>query len=211
MLNLRKTSIIYYTVYSIFYGWNLNFWYVCAMLVQFSISDSYLNCKGAKQESTHARTNIHYNLLDCSRGQKWRVYSTENMSLCLFKLHTFKSEFHEIYISGKYRVFISTVTNKLSITDTTVHSLAQFGYLSCSIHQDIWYFVSNNPEICFKSLEATSRKNSRFLELAQIGPFLMHGFFKHLICQPKKCIIHETFDQHLLLNHTGVVRQNLAW
>ena len=29
------------------------------MLVQFSISDSYLNCKGAKQESTHARTNIH--------------------------------------------------------------------------------------------------------------------------------------------------------
>ena len=153
VLNLRKTSI-YYTVYSIFYGWNLNFWYVCAMLVQFSISDSYLNCKGAKQESTHARTNIHYNLLDCSRGQKWRVYSTENMSLCLFKLHTFKSEFHEIYISGKYRVFISTVTNKLSITDTTVHSLAQFGYLSCSIHQDIWYFVSNNPEICFKSLEA---------------------------------------------------------
>ena len=37
----------------------------------------------------------------------------------------------------KYRVFLSTVTNKSSITDTTVHSLEQFGYFSYSIHQDI--------------------------------------------------------------------------
>ena len=100
-----------------------------------------------------------------------------------------------------YRVFLSTVTNKLSITDTTVQSLTQFGYFSCSIHQVIWYLTSENPEICWKSLEVTSRKNGRFLELAQIGPFLMHGSFKHLICQPKKCIIHEKLDQQLLLNH----------
>ena len=98
-------------------------------------------------------------------------------------------------------MFLSTVTNKSSITDTTVESLTQFGYFSCSIHQVIWYLTSENPEICWKSLEVTSRKNGRFLELAQIGPFLMHGSFKHLICQPKKCIIHETLDQQLLLNH----------
>ena len=36
-----------------------------------------------------------------------------------------------------YRVFLSTVTNKSSITDTTVESLTQFGYFSCSIHQVI--------------------------------------------------------------------------
>ena len=36
-----------------------------------------------------------------------------------------------------YRVFLSTVTNKSFITDTTVHSLTQFEYFSCSIHQDI--------------------------------------------------------------------------
>ena len=82
-----------------------------------------------------------------------------------------------------------------------MHSLTQFGYFSCSIHQVIWYLTSENPEICWKSLEVTSRKNGRFLELAQIGPFLMHGSFKHLICQPKKCIIHEKLDQQLLLNH----------
>ena len=39
--------------------------------------------------------------------------------------------------SDNYRVFLSTVTNKSSITDTTVESLTQFGYFSCSIHQVI--------------------------------------------------------------------------
>ena len=39
--------------------------------------------------------------------------------------------------TGNYRVFLSTVTNKSSITDTTVESLTQFGYFSCSIHQVI--------------------------------------------------------------------------
>ena len=42
-----------------------------------------------------------------------------------------------IIIVLNYRVFLSTVTNKSSITDTIVHSLTQFGYFSCSIHQVI--------------------------------------------------------------------------
>ena len=44
-------------------------------------------------------------------------------------------------------MFLLTVTNKSSVTDTTVHKHKQFGYFSCSIHQDIWYFLLNNPEI----------------------------------------------------------------
>ena len=73
-------------------------------------------------------------------------------------------EFHNKHYI--YRVFLSTVTNKSSITDTIVHSLTQFGYFSCSIHQVIWYLTSENPEICWKSLEVISRKKGRFSEMA---------------------------------------------
>ena len=58
--------------------------------------------------------------------------------------------------------FTNSLHNNLS-KDTTVYSLTQFGYFSCSIHQDIWYFVSNNPEKCWKSLKVTSRKNCRWI------------------------------------------------
>ena len=34
---------------------------------------------------------------------------------------------------------------------------------------DIWYLVSNNPEICQISCKIVPRKKVRFLELAQIG------------------------------------------
>ena len=90
-------------------------------------------------------------------------------------------------------MFLSTVTNKSSLTDTTVQSLTQFGYFSCSIHQVIWYLTSENPEICWKRLEVTSRKNSRFLEPGLIGRFLMHGFFNLFICQPKNALNHIIF------------------
>ena len=68
-------------------------------------------------------------------------------------------------------MFLSTVTNKSSITDTTVRSLTEFGYFSCSIHQDIWYFMSNNPDLCLENLKVTSRKKGRFSGMALIGLF----------------------------------------
>ena len=66
-----------------------------------------------------------------------------------------------------YRVFLSTVTNKSSIIDTTVQSLTHFGLFLCTIHPDIWYFMSNNPEIGLERVKVTPRKNVRFFGLAQ--------------------------------------------
>ena len=59
-----------------------------------------------------------------------------------------------------------------------MHILTQFGYFSCSIHQVIWYLMSHNPEICWKSLEITSRKKGRFSGMALIDPFSAGWIFE---------------------------------
>ena len=46
----------------------------------------------------------------------------------------------------------STCRTWLEFSGRWWHSLTQFGYFACSIHQHIWYFVSNNPDICWTSL-----------------------------------------------------------
>ena len=56
----------------------------------------------------------------------------------------------------------STCRTWLEFSGRWWHSLTQFGYFACSIHQHIWYFVSNNPDICLESLKVTSRKKGRF-------------------------------------------------
>ena len=86
-----------------------------------------------------------------SKIAQWQLFSQTMQQLlyCLRAFWIFLNPLQKInsknistYI---YRVFLSTVTNRSSITDTTVRGLTQIGYFSCSIHQDIWYFVSNNP------------------------------------------------------------------
>ena len=85
---------------------------------------------------------------------------------------------------------------------TKLHYIDFVWPLTPSSLMDIWYLVSNKQVICQKSWEMASRKNVRFLWLAQIDPFSDEGFKKkYLIFLLIKGSI------HILLNskHTSTV------
>ena len=53
---------------------------------------------------------------------------------------------------------------------------------------DIWYLVSNNPKICQKSLEMTSRKKGKIFRVASNCPIIWWINFKKNIIWYKKVL-----------------------
>ena len=60
------------------------------------------------------------------------------------------------------------IQKHLQIYHTKLHYIDFYGPLMSSSHMDIWYLVSNNPKICQKSLEMTSRKKGKIFRVASI-------------------------------------------
>ena len=60
------------------------------------------------------------------------------------------------------------IQKHLQIYYTKLHYIDLYGPLMSLSHMDIWYLVSNNPKICQKSLEMTSRKKGKIFRVASI-------------------------------------------
>ena len=60
------------------------------------------------------------------------------------------------------------IQKHLQIYYTKLHYIDLYGPLMSLSHMDIWYLVSNNPKICQKSWEMTSRKKGKIFRVASI-------------------------------------------
>ena len=64
------------------------------------------------------------------------------------------------------------IQKHLQIYHTKLHYIDFYGPLMSLSHMDIWYLVSNNPKICQKSLEMTSRKKGKIFRVASNCPII---------------------------------------